>query len=318
MIENPTQQAFISYSSLDKEFVSKLVTHLKMREIAVWYDDWEIDFGDSIVEKVFSGLSKSDALLIVLSNNSIKSRWVAEELNVSVMRRLSAQDIRIIPIKIDDCEVPDSLNHIRYADFSDEFDEPLLHLVELLKPAVHLWEKLDGLYCEFSILIQIIMQMPIDTNVGDKLGRLHNILLGALDVRVEIESRRHGVEVKELDHLYKGQHELSRKIAYLRDIGIDARSAVWHALVYYNSMLAHARRDPDIRVSIFAEMIDETGYFAQSVHTGLPHPPIFQEEYDAIEGREEAVRLALKELESVASLLCKSEFKRREPYQKRS
>jgi len=94
-------RVFVSHSSKDKGFVQNFSLDLRRLGFTVWYDDWGIAIGDSIVEKVFEGLNSSDTLIIVLSPNSIDSRWVREELNTAVMRRLSENDIRILPVLIE-------------------------------------------------------------------------------------------------------------------------------------------------------------------------------------------------------------------------
>lgn len=74
-------QLFLSHSSKDNEFVEKLRQSLKADGYNVWYDDWEIRVGDSIIQKINDGISESDFLIIVLSKNSVNSKWVREELN---------------------------------------------------------------------------------------------------------------------------------------------------------------------------------------------------------------------------------------------
>jgi len=46
-------RVFISHSSKDKDFTAKLAENLRLCRIVVWYDEWKIAVGDSIVEKVF-------------------------------------------------------------------------------------------------------------------------------------------------------------------------------------------------------------------------------------------------------------------------
>jgi hypothetical protein len=58
-------KVFISHSSTDKHFTSRLAQDLKRSGIPVWYDSWEIRVGDSIVEKIDQGLKECDYLIIV-------------------------------------------------------------------------------------------------------------------------------------------------------------------------------------------------------------------------------------------------------------
>ena len=47
-------RAFISHSSKDKKFVRTLKEGLQLNSISTWIDEDEIDFGDSLLEKLDS------------------------------------------------------------------------------------------------------------------------------------------------------------------------------------------------------------------------------------------------------------------------
>jgi hypothetical protein len=50
-------KVFVSHSSVDKPFVERLATDLRIREsIDVWLDKWEIQPGDRIASKIEEGL----------------------------------------------------------------------------------------------------------------------------------------------------------------------------------------------------------------------------------------------------------------------
>src|SRR5271165_6378391 len=142
-------RVFLSHSSGDEQFTKRLACDLRSFGMDVWYDQWEIAVGDSIVEKVFAGLHDSDTLVVVLSPAAVVSRWVKEELNSAVMRRLSENNIRILPVVIGDCTIPVPLRHIKYADFRADYDSALAEVLESLAPGHHLWQSLSHLYDHF-------------------------------------------------------------------------------------------------------------------------------------------------------------------------
>lgn len=122
-----TPRAFISHSSEDKISVRKLAEKLRSSHVDAWYAEWEIGPGDSIVEKIGKGLSECDVFIIVVSTNSIASRWVQEELNSAVVRRIS-EEARIIPVRLDDSPVPTVINHLHWVKMpppEEEFDKLL-------------------------------------------------------------------------------------------------------------------------------------------------------------------------------------------------
>lgn len=114
---------FISYSSKDSTFVEKLSTKLVENRIHVWRDKWEMKPGDSLIDKIQNGLEDSSFLLVVLSNNSVKSEWCKKELNSGLMRELDERKVVVIPILIGDCKIPLFLREKVYADFRINFNK---------------------------------------------------------------------------------------------------------------------------------------------------------------------------------------------------
>lgn len=113
-------KVFVSHASEDKErFVTEFSTKLRENGVDAWLDKWEMLPGDSLVDKIFEeGLMEAEAVIIVLSNHSVKKPWVREELNASIVSKLS-KGTKIIPIVLDDCEVPQSLKSTLWESISD-------------------------------------------------------------------------------------------------------------------------------------------------------------------------------------------------------
>jgi hypothetical protein len=116
-------KAFLSHASEDKErFVLPFATSLRAGGVDAWVDRWEIKLGDSLVRKIFDeGLGKADAAIIILSSYSVAKPWVREELDSAFVAKVEGR-IRLIPVVIENCEIPFALrhiSHIRVADMSD-------------------------------------------------------------------------------------------------------------------------------------------------------------------------------------------------------
>jgi len=113
-------KVFVSHASEDKErFVTEFATRLRKNGVDAWLDKWEMLPGDSLIDKIFEeGLKEAQAVIIVLSENSIKKQWVQEELNVSAVNRIS-KGTKIIPIVLDGCNVPEVLNSTLWESISD-------------------------------------------------------------------------------------------------------------------------------------------------------------------------------------------------------
>ena len=124
---------FVSYCSSDEEFVVRLERDLRQRGIEIWRDRRETEIGDSILDKIRSGISESYTFIIVLSPESLKSEWVIKELN-EALAKSSAGEIRIHPVLHKDCPRPPQLDECVYADFRDSvnYDKE----IELLTKAI--------------------------------------------------------------------------------------------------------------------------------------------------------------------------------------
>jgi len=77
---------FISYSHQDKDFVDRLSKQLVAHNVNVWLDGWELNIGDSILEKVQEAIDESSALLVILSNSSAASEWCKKEINSGLLK----------------------------------------------------------------------------------------------------------------------------------------------------------------------------------------------------------------------------------------
>jgi len=64
---------FISYSSQDRDFAQRLAADLRQKTITVWFDETELEPGDSIIGAIEAGIDKMDFLIVVLSPASVDS-----------------------------------------------------------------------------------------------------------------------------------------------------------------------------------------------------------------------------------------------------
>jgi TIR domain len=129
---------FISYSHADRVFVNKLAASLVKHNAHVWIDSWELNVGDSIVSRVQEAIKDSSALLVVLSKASVASEWCKKELNAGLMRELDEKRVLVLPVLVDDCEIPVFLREKLYADFRGKFDVGLKALVEAVSKVTSL------------------------------------------------------------------------------------------------------------------------------------------------------------------------------------
>jgi hypothetical protein len=96
--EEKRWDVFISHASEDKDsFVHPLVTALAQLGVDVWFDEFEIDVGDSISRSIDRGLSRSNYGLVILSPDFLKKAWPDYELRGLISRELVGGKV-ILPI----------------------------------------------------------------------------------------------------------------------------------------------------------------------------------------------------------------------------
>jgi len=96
MTEKP--DVFISHASPDKAaFVRPLAEALRKLGVAVWYDEFSLELGDSISQQIDRGIANSRFGIVVVSPAFISRNWTQHELRSLVSREVD-QDIRIIPV----------------------------------------------------------------------------------------------------------------------------------------------------------------------------------------------------------------------------
>ncbi len=115
-----TPKVFVSHASEDKDrFVLKFAEQLRQNGIDAWLDKWEMLPGDSLVDKIFEeGIKEAKAVIIVLSQFSVEKPWVREELNAACVKRIN-NGSKLIPVVIDDCEIPEALKSTLWERIDD-------------------------------------------------------------------------------------------------------------------------------------------------------------------------------------------------------
>ena len=126
-------KVFISHSHQDSKFVKLLSIQLIKDGIQVWTDSKELAVGDNIKEKINDAIKKTDYFIVVLSKNSTNSNWVNFELSATRLNEISKQQNIILPVLIEDCEIPFSLRDRLFADFRFSFFEGYRKLIDALK-----------------------------------------------------------------------------------------------------------------------------------------------------------------------------------------
>lgn len=110
------QKLFISYSHEDMKTVKQFALQLSLRGFDLWMDEKNISFGGNYTTAILHGIHEADVYLVFLSENSIKSRWVNAEIDFALREKIEGKKLVIVPVRLDDSEVPVALSNIDYVD----------------------------------------------------------------------------------------------------------------------------------------------------------------------------------------------------------
>lgn len=131
--QNKTE-VFISHSSVDLAFSRAIATDLMDAGFSVFLDDWSINIGERIFEKISTGLCESKALIMIISKDYLKSVCCTDEWGAFYGKALHDKSCVIYPIIIDDSAPPALISQIKYLRFNgDEYASALSTLLRSLR-----------------------------------------------------------------------------------------------------------------------------------------------------------------------------------------
>ncbi|HLG63090.1 MAG TPA: toll/interleukin-1 receptor domain-containing protein [Ktedonosporobacter sp.] len=94
---------FISYSSNDQDFAERLYADLQSNNVRCWYAPKDLKPGDFYRYQIEESIKVYDKLVLVLSQHSIKSKRVEEEVQQAWEREMQpGAPLVLFPIRVDD------------------------------------------------------------------------------------------------------------------------------------------------------------------------------------------------------------------------
>lgn len=126
----PHPHVMVSHSSLDKDIAREIAMILVAEGIDVWFDEWEIDYGDSIPAKIEETLARATHVLLVWSAHAANSSWVSAERRSALAAALDSGAPRIVAIRLDGEPLPSLLNDRRYMRWAGGTDDDHRNIVQ--------------------------------------------------------------------------------------------------------------------------------------------------------------------------------------------
>jgi hypothetical protein len=133
---------FISYSSKDHDFAERLYADLQNKGVRCWFAPHDLPIGAKTWDAIDEAIKVRDKLLVVLSDNSIGSDWVEDEVNEAFAEERARNQLVLFPVRIDDTAMTTSepwarklRNQRNIGDFRDWKDHDAYHksLIRLLR-----------------------------------------------------------------------------------------------------------------------------------------------------------------------------------------
>lgn len=120
--ERDRRRVFIVYAREDLNAARKLSADLKQHGFNPWLDVDEITPGQVWQKAVLRSLEESATALVLVSEHLNKKGFVQEELKVALKTLQERQkDISpVVPVRLDDSPVPESLSHVQWVNLFDE------------------------------------------------------------------------------------------------------------------------------------------------------------------------------------------------------
>jgi len=118
------RDVFLSYSHRDRDKAEQIATDLIGAGLTVWWDVNRIGLGDRLRETINRGIRSSRTFVILLSQNSLESEWVLNELDAAMIREITEKRKFVIPVllgKLDHSKIPSDLQGKKYLDLRHNF-----------------------------------------------------------------------------------------------------------------------------------------------------------------------------------------------------
>ena len=93
---------FISYSHKDEAFAERLHNGLQGKGVRCWYAPHDLPIGARIRPAIDSSIQVYDKLLLVLSEHSVNSQWVEQEVETALRREREQDATVLFPVRLDD------------------------------------------------------------------------------------------------------------------------------------------------------------------------------------------------------------------------
>jgi hypothetical protein len=114
------ESVFISYAHEDADLARFFASELVRAGYRVWIDEGELLIGDSLIERIATGIRGAQFVLALVSPASVNSNWCRRELSMAISGELRALGVRVLPLRVAGVDMPPTLEGVRYQSVDPE------------------------------------------------------------------------------------------------------------------------------------------------------------------------------------------------------
>ncbi|MEU9350390.1 toll/interleukin-1 receptor domain-containing protein [Streptomyces griseoloalbus] len=123
---------FISHRKSDATAAKQLAGEILAAGHTVWFDEWEIGIGDSVVARINAGLEDTSYLVLCYSTADVTSPWVSREWMSALHRQMEGHNVRILPVRLSG-SAPAILADVKYADLAEDWELGVEQLIKAIR-----------------------------------------------------------------------------------------------------------------------------------------------------------------------------------------
>ena len=96
------KSCFISYASPDQSLAERIYTDLQESGVRCWYAPEDMKIGDKIRHSIDQAIRLQDKLLLILSQHSVESEWVGDEVEHALELEKDRGELVLFPLRVDE------------------------------------------------------------------------------------------------------------------------------------------------------------------------------------------------------------------------
>lgn len=126
-------EVFLSHANQDRGFVDSLAQVMRGHRVPVWYSQTNILGGQQWHDEIGAALRRCDWFLMVLSPQSVESKWVKGEVLYALNH--NRYDNKIVPLMYLSCDYEEKLSWMlsifQMVDFTRTIDQGYVDLLRV-------------------------------------------------------------------------------------------------------------------------------------------------------------------------------------------